>query len=537
MVVNYDEELAEQQQERSDRDELVYKARKADRLTSKQLGRPKSFEQSGRDWLKGKLGVKSKPSGSQSAEALPAPPKPGELAPGGAPTPPPSAGAGAAETLPAPPKPGAPAPGGAPTPPPPKGQPAEKLPAPPKPGAPAPGGAPTPPPAGGVGSANAAESAGQAVGQGAKSATSAGAKAAGKQVGKEATKQVEKQIVKQAGKQLAKEGAKQAAKLSARSIVAIILGVSGIGAAIPTGGISLVLTIISLVDLSITLNKYLFKFLKKHWLLIAFLLFAMTFGVYGMIYIYYSTFFRFNPVGIVGKKIISVITTVSKAGKLILNPSDYNKITKGEVGAVTADLIGLIAENHENVVPSLTFSKDGKVVNDGSAFSIDSLDFIKCTDTSTKKPALILPIKLNPDFDWMSAVDSGSLAKPYLCAVDYYPQIGAVSIDPYSKKYGPGEFEIKNIASAGPQAAQQKSAQLISEIMTNNATLGDEGKKDLIPAEITVPQAFYEKNLKIGSDSFRQDMLDLNTGLRATKKKNVKITPNDTVEGIIINII
>lgn len=460
--------------------DVVRKGRRANRLASKQFNRPKTFEQSGRDWLKGKLGVKSKASGNQPAETLPAPPKPGELAPGGA---------------------------------------------------------PTPPPAGGVGSANAAESAGQAAGQGAKSATSAGAKAAGKQVGKEATKQVEKQIVNQAGKQVAKEGAKQAAKLSARSIIAIILGVLGLGAAIPTGGISLVLTIISLVDLSITLNKYLFKFLKKHWLFIAFLLFAITFGVFGFIYVYSQTFFRYNPVSIVGKKIISVITTVSKAGKLVLNPTDYTKLTQGEVGAVTAGLIGLIAENHENAATSLTFTKDGKIINDGSAFSVDSLDFIKCTDTETKKTALILPIKLNPDFDWMSAVGSGSLAKPYLCAVDYYPQIGAVSIDPYSQKYGPGEFEIKNIVTAGPQAAQQKSAQLISEIMTSNATLANEGKKDLLPAKITVPQAFYEKNLKIGNDSFRQDMQDLNTGLRAEKKKNVNITPNDTIEGIIINII
>lgn len=516
--------------------DVVSKARRADRLTTKQFNRPKSLEQTGRDWLgnkaglkegesvgdwlKGKLGVKPKTSSGQGAEAPPAPPKPGELAPGGAPAPPPSGGSGTPVNA------------------------AENLPTAPKPGAPAPGGAPTPPPSGGASGAKAAENVGQeatqgarAAGQTAKSATSAGAQAAGKQAGKEVAKQAGKEVAKAAGKQVAKEGAKQVAKLSVKSIISIILGALGIGAAIPTGGISLVLTIISLIDLSITFNKYLFKFLRKHWLFIVLLILIMIFGIFAMVYVYYSTYLRFNPVSIVGKKIISVITTVSKAGKLILNPADYKKITKGEVGAVSAGLIGLIGENHENVVPSLTFSKDGKIVNDGSGFSIESLDFIKCTDTNSKKPALILPIKLNPDFDWMGAVGGESLAKPYLCAVDYYPQLGAVSIDPYSQKYGPGEFAIKDIATAGPQAAQQKSAQLISEIMTNNATLANEGKKDLLPAKIIVPQTFYEKNLKVGNNSFSQDMQDLNTTLRTTKKRNIKIIPNDTVEGVIINII
>jgi hypothetical protein len=216
---------------------------------------------------------------------------------------------------------------------------------------------------------------------------------------------------------------------------------------------------------------------------------------------------------------------------------DLAQIKAGKVGAVVASLTGNIALHHENVTIDTSYTENGKAVNDGSSFAIKSLDYIKCTDTATKQKALTIPISLDPAYNWSSSVTPEMQNKNILCAEDYYPQIDKPTTPVYSPNFGPGEFDLKNIASAGPQAAQQKIAQVVGETMTSNATVADEGQKDLLPAAIEIPTGLFTKNLKTGDSSFSDLMQSLNQDLRNNKKKNVKITPSDGVGAVIVKTI
>jgi len=126
-----------------------------------------------------------------------------------------------------------------------------------------------------------------------------------------------------------------------------------------------------------------------------------------------------------------------------------------------------------------------------SAISIAAADYLKCAspDGTVK---ITLPVNLSTNFDWASEIKPENLDKKLTCALGYYPGIEPVVKGPFST-LGPGEFSYSDLASLAPRAAQEKLAEVITEILEANNKTGAtvDAENNLLPETITIDRANY----------------------------------------------
>lgn len=149
--------------------------------------------------------------------------------------------------------------------------------------------------------------------------------------------------------------------------------------------------------------------------------------------------------------------------------------------------------------------------------NIDSVDAIKCTNTESNYKYAEYPISLKQNFDWKSFIpDDDNLKDKVVCAIGYYPLIEEPKTSADSKIeeiFSPGEFQIKNIATAALAAAQVKIAELLVE--SDNLPEDSEGIT-IAPVNIELGADLSEKNLNNPAD------VSLKTFFKARNNKNLE---------------
>lgn len=205
----------------------------------------------------------------------------------------------------------------------------------------------------------------------------------------------------------------------------------------------------------------------------------------------------------VNQQTVASIQSYISSDKIVFanSSSDMQKIEKGEMGKPALDTINNLAKLHEQIYIHYTGTREyapGQVgVNDSFEFDIIAVDKIKCTDTSSNTKAIEFPIYLNLNYNWQSLV-LPNYSDKIVCAVGYYPNINSPVSTTYKDQFSPGEFPIQQLSARAKMAAQEKTAQLIDEIVSQDRLLGIDSNshESLLPAKITLDQTMLEKNIK-----------------------------------------
>lgn len=205
----------------------------------------------------------------------------------------------------------------------------------------------------------------------------------------------------------------------------------------------------------------------------------------------------------VNQQTVASIQSYVSSDKIVFanGGSDMQKIEKGEMGKPALDTINNLAKLHEQIHIHYTGTREyapGQVgTNDSFEFDIIAVDKIKCTDTSSNTKAIEFPIYLNLNYNWQSLV-LPNYSDKIVCAVGYYPNINSPVSTTYKDQFSPGEFPIQQLPARAKMAAQEKTAQLIDEIVSQDRLLGIDSNshESLLPAKITLDQTMLEKNIK-----------------------------------------
>lgn len=230
----------------------------------------------------------------------------------------------------------------------------------------------------------------------------------------------------------------------------------------------------------------------------------------------------------INQQTVASIQSYISSDKIVFanGSSDMQKIEKGEMGKPALDTINNLAKLHEQIHVHYTGTREyapGQVgVNDSFEFDIIAVDKIKCTNTSSNTKAIEFPIYLNLNYNWQSLV-LPNYSDKIVCAVGYYPNINSPVSTTYKDQFSPGEFPIQQLPARAKMAAQEKTAQLIDEIVSQDRLLGIDSNshESLLPAKITLDQTMLEKNIK------RSNTEGLNSVLAEKIKQAYSTTDSD----------
>lgn len=189
--------------------------------------------------------------------------------------------------------------------------------------------------------------------------------------------------------------------------------------------------------------------------------------------------------------------------------SDLEKIKQGKIGNSTLQIITFLASQHEAMLINYngqeknTDASGNKIAGANLPFEMDvsSVDKIKCTDTSNNSKFKEFPIYLTSQYDWGQNASNNNNIK---CAVGYYPGIDPKKEGEFAAKFGPGEFAISEIGTAGKQAAQEKLAEITAESLDAAKTIAEAQKElsenkstsDVKPASISLDGTYANQNMK-----------------------------------------
>lgn len=199
--------------------------------------------------------------------------------------------------------------------------------------------------------------------------------------------------------------------------------------------------------------------------------------------------------------IVSQVESAVLAKKLELtNSTDLDKIKQGEIAAPALKAIASLSKKHENIKINYNLDDSGGTTTTTSAtpqnnpyeFDVAAVDKIKCTNTASDTKNTEIAISLEKNFDWAKIIPANT-SDSILCAVGYYPQLDAVKNGAFAASFGPGEFRLKDLAAAGPKAAQEKTAELTDEIiaMRDDLQIDPSGEAAAVPIQITVGENFF----------------------------------------------
>ena len=205
----------------------------------------------------------------------------------------------------------------------------------------------------------------------------------------------------------------------------------------------------------------------------------------------------------VSRATISSIETMLAAGKIKFTNKreDLEKIKSGEIGKGALETINNLGKSHEQISIHYTgireYAPGLTKANDSFEFDITSVDKIKCTDTANGTQLTEFPIYLNLNYDWKSLV-LPSYSDKVICAVGYYPTINSPTSTTYKDLFSPGEFPIQELPERAKMAVQEKSAELIDEIISQDRLLGIDSttSESLLPMKISLDSALVDRNYK-----------------------------------------
>lgn len=205
----------------------------------------------------------------------------------------------------------------------------------------------------------------------------------------------------------------------------------------------------------------------------------------------------------VSKATVSSIEAMLASGRIELTNKreDLRKIKSGEIGKPALETINNLGKSHEYIAIHYTgvreYAPGLTKANDSFEFDITAVDKIKCTDTVSGTQLVELPIYLNLNYDWKSLV-LPSYSDKVICAVGYYPTIYSPISTTYKDLFSPGEFPIQELPERAKMAIQEKSAELIDEIISQDRLLGIDSatSESLLPMQINLDSALDERNYK-----------------------------------------
>jgi len=241
----------------------------------------------------------------------------------------------------------------------------------------------------------------------------------------------------------------------------------------------------------------------------------------------------------VNQQTLASIESLSSSGNIVFsNPNaDLKKIRGGEIGKPALDTINNLAKSHEQIYIHYTgvreYAPGQTKANDSFEFDITAVDKIKCTDTTANTQLIEFPIYLNLNYDWKNLV-LPSYSDKIICAVGYYPKINSPISTTYSDLFSPGEFPIQELPERAKMAIQEKTAELIDEIISQDRLLGIESESpdSLLPVKITFDDEMMAQNFKhsttVGLNSaLKEKISQAYSKLYPDKKYNLLDTINN----------
>ena len=231
------------------------------------------------------------------------------------------------------------------------------------------------------------------------------------------------------------------------------------------------------------------------------LLWCMLPSIVGVAILFFviTKLIEMNPAVAAVQAIVSLFHKNSSEGKIAFDdPTSTDAINDNQISESSFRIMTDLSKAYD-----ITIRYKGGISpatgqeNQPYEFDLTTVDYIKCTDTATgKKDEPPIKISISDKFNWNSLVIAGK--ENELCAVGYYPGIesppaGTVA----SAQYGPNEFYLKDIATYGPQASQQKISEAVETVLQRSAENSDK-QGDFPVSHIMIPKTFYDSNLKTG---------------------------------------
>lgn len=254
------------------------------------------------------------------------------------------------------------------------------------------------------------------------------------------------------------------------------------------------------------------------------------------------------------KAAIEEVVSLSSANKITFTqPDDLDKIKKGEIGKPSLQMMSYLANRHETIeinYNNQNYNGSTELTTGGSnsssssttlpagenepyEFDIVSVDSIKCINTATNAKLPTIPINLSSNFNWSGQIPTGN-NNSVKCAVSYYP--GETTVNgAYSSQFGPQEFSILDLATAGPQASRQKMAEVTSEMLKVDGTANSgTDAESYLPLKITLDSGYA---LNTGSSTGVVGVLknEISTAYPNTTSKDEGVVVGDLTYGIHIN--
>jgi len=244
---------------------------------------------------------------------------------------------------------------------------------------------------------------------------------------------------------------------------------------------------------------------KNKWKIIAgscLLLAIMLIAPFIITMVLISRFFFWDTSDKAEKATINSITSLESSGALVFsNTGDLAAIKDGKIGRSSLRLINYLAKNHERIEisynPKPEDATAATIGNEQYEFDIVSADKIKCTKAAGEKAGEI-PVNLSSKYDFVAAAKTIPVGA--ICASGYYPFIDAKKEGVYATTFGPGEFNVSEIATKGKMAAQEKLAETVDDILDANAKSGIDKTSDdsIFPASVKIDNLYAKTNIRTG---------------------------------------
>ena len=238
--------------------------------------------------------------------------------------------------------------------------------------------------------------------------------------------------------------------------------------------------------------------IQKYWKWCCLCCFGPSIVVIALAYYITTSVLHLNILSVAGQAILSIFHRNTASGNLnFTNPASQDAIKNGDVSKAVANVFTAVSSSQKVTFNFVGTSPVTGKTNEIYEFDVDKYGLINCIDGSNKLSPIMASLYVN--FDWNSLIVPGK--ESARCAIGYYPG-DSPAATPYSG-LGPGEFQLGNIAFAGPYIAKQQSAEAIDAIVRANAQkIADENELPL-------------KKLSIGSDLYSSISLVVDQSLKS----------------------